>query len=155
MRTLYVTLSLILFCACATEEVIMFNPVAPDDASIEQNILKGKINKDLDLSSSKEWILDGRVSVIDSSTLTIPAGTIIKATPGTGADASVLIIARGSKIIAKGTRYDPIVFQPIQGDAKGLWGGVIILGSAPVSFSGDVQEMQIEGIPVSDTSGLY
>ena len=155
MRTLYVTLSLILFCACATEEVIMFNPVASYDAPIEQNILRGKISRDLDLSSSKEWILDGRVSVVDSSTLTIPAGTIIKAMPGTGADASVLIIARGSKLIAKGTQYDPIIFKPIQGDVKGLWGGVIILGSAPVSFSGDVQEMQIEGIPVSDTSGLY
>ena len=155
MRTLYITLLLILCYACATEEVTIFNPVAPDDASIEPNILKGKINQDLDLSSSKELILDGRVSVIDSSTLTIPAGTIIKAMPGTGADASVLIIARGSKLIAKGTQYDPIIFQPIQGDVKGLWGGVIILGSAPVSFSGDVQEMQIEGIPVSDTSGLY
>ena len=75
--------------------------------------------------------------------------------PGTGADASVLIIARGSKLIAKGTQYDPIVFEPIQGDVIGLWGGVIILGSAPVSLSGNVQEMQIEGIPVSDTSGLY
>ena len=155
MRTLYITLSLILCYACATEEVTMFNPVAPDDASIEQNILKGKISRDLDLNSSKEWILDGRVSVIDSSSLTIPAGTIIKAMPGTGADASVLIIARGSKLIAKGTQYDPIIFQPMQGDVKGLWGGVIVLGSAPVSFSGDVQEMQIEGIPVSDTSGLY
>ena len=155
MRTLYIILSLILCYACATEEVTMFNPVAPDDASIEQNILKGKISQDLDLSSSKEWILEGRVSVIDSSILTIPAGTIIKAMPGTGADASVLIIARGSKLIAKGTQYDPIIFQPIQGDVKGLWGGVIVLGSAPVSFSGDVQEMQIEGIPVSDTSGLY
>ena len=155
MRTLYITLLLILCYACTNEEVVTFNPVTSNDASIEQNILKGKINQDLDLSSSKEWILDGRVSIIDSSTLTIPAGTIIKAMPGTGADASVLIIARGSKLIAKGTQYDPIVFEPIQGDVIGLWGGVIILGSAPVSLSGNVQEMQIEGIPVSDTSGLY
>ena len=32
----------------------------------------------------------GRVSVVSSSTLTIPAGTILKAASGTGADATPL-----------------------------------------------------------------
>jgi hypothetical protein len=39
-----------------------------------------------------------------------------------------------------------------------LWGGVIILGKAPISASndvGDVSEVQIEGIPTSDPNGLY
>jgi hypothetical protein len=38
---------------------------------------------------------------------------------------------------------------------RGLWGGVIILGKAKASLSGDALENQIEGIPASDTNGLY
>ena len=36
-----------------------------------------------------------------------------------------------------------------------MWGGLLILGKAPSSFSGDVTELQIEGIPTSDVNGLY
>jgi hypothetical protein len=38
---------------------------------------------------------------------------------------------------------------------SGLWGGLIVLGNAPCSFSGDVEVLQIEGIPADDTFGLY
>jgi hypothetical protein len=38
---------------------------------------------------------------------------------------------------------------------RGLWGGLIVLGNAPCSFSGDVDALQIEGIPAEDTWGLY
>jgi len=40
-------------------------------------------------------------------------------------------------------------------DDNGLWGGLLILGRAKGSFKGDVTEVQIEGIPASDTFGLY
>ena len=40
-------------------------------------------------------------------------------------------------------------------NVRGLWGGLLILGNAPGSFSGDVTEFQIEGIPASETNGLY
>ncbi|MDZ7848706.1 MAG: hypothetical protein U5L96_19340 [Owenweeksia sp.] len=43
-------------------------------------------------------------------------------------------------------------------DINGLWGGVIVLGKATISgsnSSGDVSEVQIEGIPTSDPNGLY
>jgi hypothetical protein len=36
---------------------------------------------------------------------------------------------------------------------QGLWGGVIILGKAPISASAN--EIQIEGIPTTDPNGLY
>ncbi|NNL32327.1 MAG: hypothetical protein HKO80_03880, partial [Flavobacteriaceae bacterium] len=38
---------------------------------------------------------------------------------------------------------------------RGLWGGLLVLGNAPCSFSGDISEAQIEGIPADDTFGLY
>ena len=33
-------------------------------------------------------------------------------------------------------------------------GGLLILGKAPCSFKSDVTELQIEGIPTSDTNGF-
>ena len=138
----------------------------------EDSTLEGNITSDTTLDASKIWLLKGRVAVVDGVTLTIPAGTIIKAASGTGADASTLIVARGGTIIADGTADAPIVMTSISDnievggtypssgpalnvDTRGLWGGLLILGNAPSSFSGDVAELQIEGIPTSDTNGLY
>ena len=134
--------------------------------------LEGVLTSDKTLSSDKIWLIKGRVVVGDGATLTIPAGTVIKAEPGSGADASTLIVARGGKIDAKGTASKPIIMTSkadnIQADgtypatgasltvnSRGLWGGLLVLGKAPSSFKGDVSELQIEGIPVSDTNGLY
>jgi hypothetical protein len=138
----------------------------------EGSILQGKITSDLTLDPNKIWLLKGRVAVEEGVTLTIPAGTIIKAAAGTGAEASTLIIARGAKIMAEGTIDNPIIMTsisdnielggtyPVNGPSltvasRGLWGGLLILGKAPCSFSGDVSELQIEGIPTSDINGLY
>lgn len=135
-------------------------------------ILSGNVTADKTLTAGNVWTLQGRVSVVDGATLTIEAGTVIKATAGTGADASTLIIARGGKINAQGTASNPIVMTsvsdniqadgtyPSSGPAlsvgtRGLWGGLLVLGKAPCSFANDVSELQIEGIPVSDTNGLY
>ncbi len=118
-------------------------------------------------SADKTYILSGRIAVEDGATLTIEAGTLIKAKGGTEANASVLIIARGGKIMAQGTAASPIIFTSetdqikageiespnLDESDKGLWGGVIILGKAPISA--DASEVQIEGIPVSDANGLY
>lgn len=131
--------------------------------------LKGVITESRTLTSDRIWELDGRVVVDDNAVLTIEPGTIIKGLPGQGANASVLIIARNGKINANGTAARPIIFTSIADDIevgqtagtnldendRGLWGGIIILGNAPGSFRGDVQAVQIEGVPASDTNGLY
>ena len=118
------------------------------------------------------YILNGRIAVEAGATLTIEAGTIIKGAPGELADASVLLVARGATLNAMGTADAPIVFtaeiDPIQPfetisttdpTVENLWGGVIINGNAPISAQNDndqdVTELQIEGIPTTDTNGLY
>ncbi len=120
-------------------------------------------------TSDNIYELQGRITVTDGATLTIEAGTIIKAFAGTGANASVLIVARGGTIEAVGTAAEPIIFTSIADNIeigqtagtnlnendRGLWGGLIVLGRAPVSLDGDATEAQIEGIPASDTNGLY
>ncbi|MEZ5198719.1 MAG: hypothetical protein R2764_20735 [Bacteroidales bacterium] len=111
--------------------------------------------------------MGARVSVLSGVTLTIEPGVIIKAEAGTGANATALIIARGGKIMAEGTATQPIIFtsvadeiQPgqisspnLDPDLDGLWGGLIVLGYAPISA--DAVPSQIEGIPPSDQNGLY
>jgi len=107
------------------------------------------------------YILQGMVFVNDGQTLTIEPGTVIKGAPGTGANASALIVARGAKIMAEGTVNHPIIFtfegDPLDGsvpyDTRGQWGGVIVLGSGVLnSVPG---ESAIEGIPTSEIRGLY
>ena len=126
----------------------------------EESTLQRIISADLTLDPTKIWLLKGRVAVEEGITLTIPAGTIIKAAAGTGADASTLIISRGAKIMAEGTLENPIIMTSISDnielggtytvngpsltvESRGLWGGLLILGNAPCSFSGDVTELQI------------
>jgi len=155
-----------------TETVIETETETVEVDPFADSTLEGNITSDTTLDASKIWLLKGRVSVETGATLTIPAGTIIKAATGTGADASTLIIARGATIIADGTAEAPIIMTstsdnievggsyPSSGPSlgvniRGLWGGLLILGNAPCSFSGDVTELQIEGIPTSDINGLY
>ena len=136
---------------------------------------EGTVEVTENISSDTTWTSDviyeiqGRIIVEDGATLTIEPGTIIKAFAGTGANASVLIVARGGMINANGTAASPIIFTSVADniavgltagtnlnqDDRGLWGGLIVLGRAPVSLDGDAAEAQIEGIPATDTNGLY
>jgi hypothetical protein len=118
-------------------------------------------------TADKIWILGSRIAVTSGVTLTIEPGTIIKGQAGTGANATALIIARGAKINAAGTAAAPIIFTSIADEIQpgqiaspnldptlsGLWGGLMIMGNAPISA--DAASVQIEGIPASDPNGLY
>lgn len=130
-------------------------------------VITGNITSNTTWTNDKIWILGSRVAVTSGATLTIEPGTIIKGQAGTGANATALVIARGAKINAVGTATSPIIFTSIADEIQpgqiaspnldptlnGLWGGVIVLGNAPISA--DANEMQIEGIPPSDLNGLY
>ena len=112
-------------------------------------------------TANNTYILDGMVFVNSGDVLTIEPGTIIKGMPGSGAEASALIVARGGKINAVGTQENPIIFtfeqDALDGstpyNTKGQWGGVIILGNAQLNSSPG--ETQIEGIPDTESRGLY
>jgi len=112
-------------------------------------------------TSDKSYLLDGFVFVNDDQVLTIESGTVIRAKTGQGENASALIVARGGKIIAEGNSVNPIIFtcegDDLQGSvplfSKGLWGGLIILGNAPLN--NEFGEAHIEGIPVSEPRGIF
>ncbi len=112
-------------------------------------------------TANNTYLLDGFCFVNDGQTLTIEAGTVIKGKPGQGENASALIVARGGKLIAEGTKAAPIIFTCESDDLngsvglsdRGLWGGVILLGKAQLNSTPG--ESQIEGIPTNEPRGLY
>lgn len=146
----------------------------PEDGNI---IVNENISGDVTWTSDNVYQLSGRITVLDGAKLTIEPGTVIKGEAGTRANATALLVARGGTIDAQGTPTLPIIFTSVADeitpeqvangdyaspnldpDINGLWGGVLILGRAPISASnssGDVSEVQIEGIPATDPNGLY
>jgi len=112
-------------------------------------------------NSDRDYLLDGFVFVNDGQMLTIEPGTVVRGRTGQGSLASALIVARGGKIIAEGERNRPIIFtaegDDLEGsvpvEARGLWGGLIILGNAMINTPSG--EDLIEGIPISEPRGVY
>lgn len=112
-------------------------------------------------SKEKPHLIEGLVFVNDGQTLTIEAGAVVRFRKGQGENASALVVARGGKIIARGTPSEPIIFTAEEDDlegsveknARGLWGGLIILGNAPVNLPGN--EGYVEGIPMAEPRGYY
>jgi hypothetical protein len=67
------------------------------------------------------------------ATLTIEPGTVIQ-----GEQGAVLVITRGAKIIANGTVDKPILLtsaQPTGQKTSGFWGGLLVLGAAPINVN--------------------
>jgi len=97
-------------------------------------ILSGEISEDMQLNKKDVYLLLGDVFVTDSATITIEPGTVIK---GDFKTKGSLIITNGSKIIADGTETDPIIFTSSKAVKKpGDWGGLFILGNAPINTFG-------------------
>lgn len=98
--------------------------------------VSGEITTNTTWTNNNIYLLNGFVYVEDGATLTIQAGTIIK---GDKDSKGSLIITKTGTIMAQGTACQPIVFtsnQPAGSRAAGDWGGVIILGEAPINAPG-------------------
>lgn len=124
-----------------------------DDPIVEepaQNLnITGKITTNTTWAAKNKYVIEGFVYVEAGATLTIEAGTIIR---GDKASKGTLIIKPGAKIIAEGTVAKPIVFTSNQAKGSrnyGDWGGLIILGNAPVNKT----PATIEGENVSTFGG--
>ncbi|MFT5618223.1 MAG: hypothetical protein ACI85I_001454 [Arenicella sp.] len=118
------------------------------------------------------YILRERVSVLNGVTLTIEAGTVIKGDETKKNEkAATLMVAQGGKLNAIGTAEEPIVFtstadtiEPYQVrfaspnlkvTDQGKWGGLVILGKAPISVSSANGTERIEGVGDDEDNGIY
>ncbi len=132
-------------------------------------VVQGSITKNTTWTKDKIYELNGKVVVENNATLTIEAGTIIKGQEGAGTNSSALLVARDAKIIAVGTPSEPIIFTSVLDNIEigqtsgtnldesdnGKWGGLILLGNAPISADNGDTEAQIEGIPATDAFGTF
>lgn len=133
-------------------------------------------NEVTEVTWSNDFIykLDGFVFVEDGEELTIEEGTIVKGLPGSGEDASALIVAVGGQIFADGNPgssnpadADPIIFtadaDPVTPETapggglgrttRGEWGGVILLGDATINS--EPTTTSIEGVPTTEERAIY
>jgi hypothetical protein len=140
----------------------VLNVISTPTVSVTANITQNTT-----WEAGKIYILEGRIEVVSGVRLTIQPGVVVKGREGSDANATALLIARGGKLMAEGTSEAPIIFTSVADEIlpgeivspnldpgiNGLWGGLLILGKAPVSA--EAEAMQIEGIPASDLNGLY
>ena len=112
-------------------------------------VLSGDITSNRTLTSDKTYLLSGFVRVKNGATLTIQPGTTIY---GENSTQGSLIVQPGGKLVAIGTVANPIVFtsefnkpgssqQPTYGD----WGGIILLGNAPINVPGGTSGIEGPG----------
>lgn len=114
-----------------------------------QEVIQGDITSNLTLTSNKTYLLRGFVRVQSGATLTIQPGTVIF---GENSTQGSLIIKPGGKIMAEGTATQPIVFTSEfakQGATRlptyGDWGGIILLGNAPINVPGGTASIEGPG----------
>lgn len=143
-------------------------------SGITETLISGNITEDETWTSDKEYVLGGRIAIESGATLTIMPGTVVKGEFGAGGNASALLVAQGGTLNACGTADAPIIMTTVADEItsamvaagnfvspnlettdSGLWGGLIVLGYAPISVEGNGETAQIEGIPTSDQNGLY
>lgn len=119
------------------------------------NILSGEVTEPVTLDASVEYELAGAYLVKSGASLTINAGTVIKATGGT---AAFIAIERGAQLFINGTANAPVVMTSgSENPAPGDWGGLVIAGDAPTNKGtnvlSEVGDLTYGGTNPNDNSG--
>jgi hypothetical protein len=119
--------------------------------------ISGNIAASRTLVNTKAYRLSGIVFVNNNAVLTIQPGTFIIGQPGSQPPSAV-IVTRSGRIEAAGTRSRPIIMTSSQAFGqrqRGDWGGLVLLGRAPVNTAAGARdnnqagEFNIEGLPAS------
>jgi len=166
---LFLTIAFIalLFTACESDDTsdIIINSTTNNNGGGNDPVsnfieIGGTKTQDFTLETGKNYVLTEALIMTQGTTLTIPSGTVIKANAGSDV---YVAITQGAKIIAEGTSTEPIVFTSnIATPNAGDWGGLILLGKAPInSVSGGnaTSTSEIGGLPyggndTQDDSGI-
>jgi len=171
MKNTFLSLTLVaaLFASCGEDDtadiIINDNSVTNNNGGPttgSQTIeLTGNQTADLTLDAANEYLVTGPLIMEDGTTLRIPAGVTIKAA-ATGADVYVAI-SQGAKIEANGTASTPIIFTSASNTPNaGDWGGLILLGKAPINSvvggdatsTSEIASLPYGGSASDDNSGI-
>jgi len=136
------------------------NPPTDGNTNVDTTVrVPASITANTTWTADKTYILATQQPTVVKSgaTLTIEPGTKIQGEYG-----SLLMIARGAKILAQGTKDKPIVFTSAQADnrkTKGFWGGLLVLGKAPVNNghvgTSPTDEATFEAFPPGNADGTF
>ena len=134
-------------------------PIVTPEPEDELVALSGNLSTQT-LTADKQYLLQGQVFVRSGQTVTIQPGTVIY---GEKRSKGTLIVDRGGKLIARGTKENPIIMTSAQAEGerdRSDWGGLVIAGRARTNQV----DPAVEGIdPVlifggtddNDSSGEY
>lgn len=161
----------LLFNSCATDDTadiyitdnsITNNNGNGDTGESGEEIAIGaaEYSSDLTLEANRTYTISGPVIMAEGATLTINEGVTIKAI-ATGADVYIAI-SQGAKIIANGSATKPIVMTSGNSNpAAGQWGGLILLGKAPINSvtgsatsTSEIGSLPYGGTDSADNSGV-
>ena len=112
-------------------------------------LVRGPIVETTTWKTGRTYRLDGLVFVEAGARLLVEPGVTVLGGPG-----AALIVTRDASIHARGTEDEPIVFtsaRPEGSRASGDWGGVVLLGNAPLNR----ERANVEGIPRNDGRGIF
>lgn len=130
----------------------------PENPTEETIYISGTYVDDLSLEAKNTYVLNGALVMTEGTTLTIEAGTTINAL-ASGSDIYIAI-AQGAKIEANGTADAPIIMTSNSSAPKaGDWGGLIVLGKAPINSvetgtsTSEIGSLPYGGPDAADNSG--
>ncbi|MBI9041055.1 MAG: hypothetical protein JEY78_06645 [Lutibacter sp.] len=117
--------------------------------------LAGDVTENVTLNANLIYKLTAAYVVRDGGSLTIPAGTVIKATGGT---AAYIAVAQGGKIYINGTADNPVVMTSgADSPTPANWGGLVVCGKAPTNVgataTSEVADLTYGGTVSNDNSG--
>ena len=120
-----------------------------------QIVVEGDLTENTTWTAENTYYLNNQLFVKDGVTLTIEAGTEIlgryDADYSADNPAPCVVVEQGGMIMAEGTADAPITFRSEldpddanYGNGRGLWGGLIVNGYAPISNEGG--QSNVEGL---------
>ena len=120
-----------------------------------QIVVEGDLTENTTWTAENTYYLNNQLFVKDGVSLTIEAGTEIlgryDADYSADNPAPCLVVEQGGKLMAEGTADAPITFRSEldpddanYGNGRGLWGGLIVNGYAPISNEGG--QSNVEGL---------
>ncbi|WP_428740913.1 hypothetical protein [Tenacibaculum sp.] len=113
------------------------------NSGVSKENLAGQVTGEVSLKADVEYQLTSAFVVKDGGKLTIPAGTVIKATGGTS---SYIAVAQGGQIFINGEANNPVVMTSNSATpAAKDWGGLVVCGKAPTNV-GSVSTSEVAGL---------
>lgn len=157
-----------LLFSCSTDDTA--DVIINDNSVINNNgggstdpdviFLSGTYTQNLTLDANNTYKVNGPLIMATGTTLEIPAGMTLEAL-SSGANVYIAI-SQGAKIIANGTADNPIVLtSDASNPSAGDWGGLIILGNAPINSvtgsstsTSEIAALPFGGSDEEDDSGM-